>query len=241
MELLPAIDLLDGKAVRLYRGDYSRKTVYCENPLAVALYFKKCGAKFLHIVDLAGAKSGMPEQFPLIAEIIRESGLRVEVGGGIRSMQTAGDYINAGAYRIILGTSAVNDGHFLSECVRRFGGHTAVGVDIKNGRIAVKGWTELSRITAQQFLAELNTIGVGTVICTDISKDGALQGVDAGLYSELAKIFAGELIASGGVSTLADIQTLAKLNISGAILGKALYTGDIDLSEALNAAGGTDI
>lgn len=238
MVIFPAIDLISGQAVRLVQGDYAQKTVYNADPVAVAKGFGEAGATYLHLVDLEGAKTGAADQFPVIQKIIQNSGLKTEIGGGIRNMETVERYLAAGAYRVILGTAAVTDPDFLTACVRRYGDRIAVGVDVKDGRVAIRGWTELSTFTCAQFLQQMQTAGVATVICTDVSKDGLLQGIDAGWYGGLARQYAGRLVASGGVTSLADVCALRRQGLYGAILGKALYTGGIDLAQAIQAAEG---
>lgn len=235
MLIFPAIDLIGGQAVRLIQGDYEKKTVYNADPLAVAKGFRESGAAYLHLVDLEGAKTGAADQFPVIQNIIQNSGLKTEIGGGIRSMETIERYLSAGAYRVILGTAAT-DPDFLAACVARYGDKIAVGVDIKEGKVAVRGWTELSEFTCSQFLERMEAAGVATVICTDVSKDGLLQGIDVEWYGGLARQYKGQLVASGGVTGIGDVVALRRQGLYGAILGKALYTGSIDLSEAIKAA-----
>lgn len=238
MVIFPAIDLIGGQAVRLVQGDYAKKTVYSADPLAVARGFYAAGAAYLHLVDLEGAKTGTADQFPVIENIIQNSGLQVEIGGGIRNMETVERYLAAGAFRVILGTAAVTDPAFLHAAVQRYGDRIAVGVDMKDGRVAIKGWTELSAFTCTEFFAAMQAAGVSAVICTDVSKDGLLQGVDAEWYGALAQQYNGQLIASGGVTGLADVQALRQQGLYGAILGKALYTGSIDLAAAIRTAKG---
>ena len=233
MVIYPAIDLYEGKAVRLYKGDYAQMTVYNENPAAVALDFRRCGADHIHLVDLAGAKSGKPENLDTIAAIMAAFGGFVEVGGGIRDMDTVDKYISIGVNRVILGTAAVKDPAFLKEALRKYGDKIAVGVDIKDGCVAIKGWTEKSDLTADDFMAQMTALGVATVICTDISRDGAMQGTNRELYKELSSKYPIALIASGGVSDMEDIRALNAMNIHGAIVGKAYYIGAIDLKSAV--------
>jgi phosphoribosylformimino-5-aminoimidazole carboxamide ribotide isomerase len=233
MVIYPAIDLYEGKAVRLYKGDYAQMTVYNENPAAVALDFRRCGADHIHLVDLAGAKSGKPENLDTIAAIIAAFGGFVEVGGGIRDMDTVDKYISIGVNRVILGTAAVKDPAFLKEALRKYGEKIAVGVDIKDGCVAIKGWTEKSDLTADDFMARMTALGVATVICTDISRDGAMQGTNRALYKDLSAKYPIALIASGGVSDMEDIRALNAMNIHGAIVGKAYYIGAIDLKSAV--------
>ena len=219
MELFPAIDLIDGCAVRLVKGDYAQKTIYSENPAAVARSFAAAGAKYLHVVDLEGAKDGGTPNLETIRTIVKESGLLVEVGGGIRSEEVIKTYLDAGVFRVILGTAAVQK--------------IAVGVDIKDGRVAIKGWTEVSEESCFAFCEKLQKIGVKTIICTDISKDGLLSGTNLELYRQLSEKCKVDIVASGGVTTLDDVKRLAEMKLYGAILGKALYTGNIDLAAAV--------
>ena len=236
MLIFPAIDLYDGKAVRLYKGDYAQMTVYSENPPEIAETFYKTGAGCLHLVDLEGAKTGETPNLETIKRIREAAPLFVEVGGGVRSMEVVERYLNAGIDRVILGTAAVTEPAFLREAVETYKERIAVGVDIKDGRVAIRGWTEKSALDAFDFCRELQNIGVQTVICTDISKDGAMQGTNRALYGKLSKAFSLNIVASGGVSTLDDVKALRALNLYGAIIGKAYYTGAIDLREALEAA-----
>ena len=233
MELFPAIDLRGGAAVRLLRGDYKQMTVYSTSPEEVAKSFAAAGARYLHLVDLDGAKDGGTPNCELIAQIVSESGLLTEVGGGIRNMQAVEHYLNAGARRVIIGSAAVTDPDFLREALLRFGEKIAVGVDLKDGCVAIHGWTETSRLDGYAFIESMQEMGVKTIICTDISKDGAMQGVNAELYRELKRRFSLDIIASGGVSGLSDLETLSSIGVRGAILGKALYTGRIKLEEAI--------
>ena len=236
MYIFPAIDLVQGKAVRLLKGDYAQMTVYSDDPLSVARGFRADGAEYLHMVDLEGARDGGTPNFDVVAAAARESGLRVEIGGGIRSADVIERYLEAGVYRVILGTAAVTDRPFLRDAVRRYGARVAVGVDVKDGFVAIRGWLETSRDTLEDFCAELQGLGVDTVICTDIFRDGAMQGTNRELYRRLSQAFSLRLVASGGVSTLEDIRALRGMNLYGAIVGKALYTGDIDLKEAIEVA-----
>lgn len=236
MIIFPAIDLYEGKAVRLYKGDYAQKTVYGDNPVRVAKDFVSCSATHIHIVDLEGAKTGETPNFDLILKIKSVSGLFSEVGGGIRDEKTVEKYLSAGIDRVILGTAAVKDKDFVKRVVNRYGEKIAVGIDIKDGFVAIKGWTENSGIRAFDFCSEMVDIGVKTVICTDISKDGALKGANAELYRELSARFPIDFIASGGVSAIKDIETLKSIGLYGAIIGKAYYTGDIDLKKAIEIA-----
>ena len=236
MLIFPAIDLYDGKAVRLYKGDYAQMTVYSENPPEIAETFYKAGAACLHLVDLEGAKTGETPNLETIRRIREAAPLFIEVGGGVRSMEVVERYLNAGIDRVILGTAAVTDPAFLREAVETYREKIAVGVDIKDSKVAIKGWLEKSERDAFDFCRELQSLGVGTIICTDISKDGAMQGTNRALYGELSKAFRLNIVASGGVSSVDDIKALRALELYGAIIGKAYYTGTIDLKEALEAA-----
>ena len=236
MKIFPAIDLFEGKAVRLYKGDYSAMTVYSNDPTSIARDFHDQGAEFMHVVDLEGAKSGETPNIETVKRLVNDSGLFVEVGGGIRSLAVAEKYIDAGVGRIILGTAALTDRKFLEGALSLYGEKIAVGVDIKDGCVAIKGWTETSAKPALEFCRELEALGVKTVICTDISKDGAMLGTNRLLYRELSSSIGIDIIASGGVSTIEDVERLAKLDLYGAIVGKAYYTGAISLAQAIEVA-----
>ena len=233
MLILPAIDLYDGKAVRLFRGDYAQMTVYSDDPLSVARDFEAAGAEYVHMVDLAGAKDGTTPNFSTVAKIARETSLRVEIGGGIRSEETVRRYLDAGAARVILGTAAIENPDFLENMARLFPGRVAAGVDVRDGFIAVRGWTETSAVSCFDFCGRLESLGIRTLICTDISKDGAMSGTNRALYRELSERFDLDIIASGGVSSLDDVRALRDIGMHGAIVGKALYTGDVDLKKAI--------
>jgi phosphoribosylformimino-5-aminoimidazole carboxamide ribotide isomerase len=237
MILFPAIDLVGGAAVRLTKGDYAQMTVYSDDPLAVARSFRDAGAEYLHVVDLEGARDGGTPNFDTVRRLIQNAGLRVEVGGGVRSEDVAARYLDAGAFRVVLGTAALTQPGFAGGLVRRFGERIAVGADLRDGFVAVRGWTETSAKTGLDFCLEMQELGVKTVICTDISRDGVLGGTNRALYGELASRLAMDIVASGGVSSLSDVEALRDLGLSGAILGKALYTGALDLREALKACG----
>ena len=236
MILYPAIDLVDGKAVRLYKGDYAQMTVYSNDPVSVAKDFQAAGAKRMHLVDLQAAKSGIPENAATIRAIAENTDLFLEVGGGIRTMDTLRAYLELGVDRAILGTAAVTDPRFLEEAVEKYGDKVAVCVDLKDGFVAIKGWTETSDLTAEAFFARMEALSVKTVICTDISRDGAMKGTNRELYQSLSEQFSIDLIASGGVSSIDDIAALKAMGLHGAIIGKAYYTGAIDLKEALEVA-----
>ena len=236
MNIFPAIDLYEHKAVRLFKGDYAEMTVYSDNPVEIARDFEAKGAKFIHIVDLEGAKNGDTPNFDTVKEIAQNTGLFCEIGGGIRSLDTVEKYLNAGLDSVILGTAAVTDEEFLRAAVEKYGDKIAVGVDIKDGFVAVKGWTEKSEYSCFDFCEKMREIGVKTLICTDISRDGAMKGTNRQLYKELSEKFDMNITASGGVSSIDDIKALRQLDLYGAIIGKAYYIGAIDLCEALEAA-----
>lgn len=235
MHIFPAIDLFDKKAVRLYKGKYEEMTIYSENPVEIAMDFKACGAEYIHIVDLEGARSGETPNIEVVKAIKKESGLFCEIGGGIRSMEVIDRYMQAGLDRVILGTAAVQDEALLKEAAAKYGEKIAVGADIKDGMIAVKGWIEKSDITAEAFFEKMEALGISTIICTDISKDGAMQGTNRELYQSLSQKYHMQITASGGVSTMEDILALDQMDLYGAIIGKAYYTGAIDLKEAVEA------
>ena len=236
MIIYPAIDLFGGKAVRLFKGDYDNMTVYSDRPAEIAEDFRAQGAQRIHIVDLEGAREGSTPNFDTVLEIKNSSSLFCEVGGGIRSLEVVSRYLDAGIDRVILGTSAVTDESFVEAAVSRYGEKIAVGVDIRDGCVAVKGWTEKTELDAFAFCRKMQSIGIQTLICTDISRDGAMKGTNRELYKELSDRLAMDIIASGGVSDLEDVRALRKLNIHGAIIGKAYYTKAIDLKEAIGAA-----
>lgn len=236
MIIFPAIDLYDKKAVRLYKGDYNQMTVYSENPLEVAKGFKAAGAEYIHMVDLEGAKDASTPNFDVVAKVVAESGLKVEIGGGIRNEETVKKYIDSGVMRVILGTAALNDPDFLEKVCLKYGDKIAVGADLKDGQVAVKGWLETSDVSGMEFLSRMQNLGVKTVICTDISRDGAMRGTNRELYKTLSEKFTMDIVASGGVSTIEDVKALRAMDLYGAIVGKAIYTGDIDLKEAIEVA-----
>ena len=233
MKLFPAIDLYEGKAVRLFKGDYAQMTVYNNDPAAVAADFAACGAECIHIVDLEGAKSGTTPNFDTVCKIKATSGLFCEIGGGIRSMEVIDKYLSAGIDRVILGTAAVGNLDFVKAAVDKHGERIAVGADLKDGYVAVKGWVEKTDVSADEFFAQMQDVGVKTVICTDISKDGAMMGTNLELYRSLSERFSMQIVASGGVSSLEDVERLSQMGLYGAIIGKAYYTGAIDLRQAI--------
>lgn len=233
MIIFPAIDLYEKKAVRLFKGDYNRMTVYNEDPAAQAKEFEKKGATHIHLVDLEGARDGTTPNLDVIKRIRESTNLFLELGGGIRSMETAEKYLSIGVDRVILGTAAVTDEEFLTSAAKTYKEKIAVGVDVKDGFVSIKGWTEKSEYTLDGFCKKLEKLGITTVICTDISKDGAMKGANLPLYKDLSEKYTMNFIASGGVSSLDDVKALAKMKLYGAIIGKAYYTGAVDLTEAI--------
>ncbi len=234
MILFPAIDLIGGKAVRLTKGDYAQMTVYHDNPVAVAQSFEAAGATHIHVVDLEGARDGTPPNFETVCAIIRNTSLKLEIGGGIRDMQTVEKYLNAGAYRVILGTAALTDPTFLKLAVATYGDQIAVGADLRDGMVATHGWLQTSRVSGAEFIRSMQEIGVRVIICTDISKDGVMGGTNRALYQSLQAEFPQMCFtASGGISDIETVKALADMHMYGAILGKALYTGAIDLVDAV--------
>lgn len=236
MNIFPAIDLYGGKAVRLFKGDYAQMTVYDPQPLHTAQIFQEKGARFLHTVDLEGAKTGETPHLKLIERFVTETDLFVQVGGGIRSMAAVDAYLAAGAGRVILGTAAVTDPRLVADAVQKYGAQIAVGADIRDGYVAIRGWTEKSALTCADFFEKMQRAGVQTVICTDISRDGAMRGTNRALYAALGAAYSVDIIASGGVSSLDDVRALAQMGLYGAIIGKAYYTGAIDLAAAIEVA-----
>jgi phosphoribosylformimino-5-aminoimidazole carboxamide ribotide isomerase len=236
MLIFPAIDIYGGKAVRLLYGDYAQMTVYGDDPVAIAREMEREGATHLHLVDLEGAKMGQTPNLKIVADICRNTSLFCEIGGGIRNMETVDKYFSVGVSRVILGTAAVTNREFLLAAAQKYGDRIAVGVDIKDGKVAIRGWTEKSELDAFDFCADLQKIGIKTVICTDISKDGAMKGANHELYASLSDKFDMQIVASGGVSSIDDVKRLRALDIYGAIIGKAYYTGDIKLPRAIEVA-----
>ncbi len=236
MKIFPAIDLYGGKAVRLFKGDYAQMTVYGDDPVAIAKDFEKQGATHIHVVDLEGAEKGEPVHANIVERIVKETRLFLEIGGGIRQMERIDAYLSVGAGRVILGTAAVTDEEFLKSALEKYGEKIAVGADIADGRIAIRGWKEKSDYTAEAFFEKMQNLGVKTVICTDVSKDGAMKGANLALYKALSERFAIQLVASGGVSSLEDVKALSEMGVYGAIIGKAYYVGAICLKEAIEVA-----
>ena len=233
MKLFPAIDLYEGKAVRLFKGDYAQMTVYNNDPASVAKDFAASGAECIHIVDLEGAKKVTTPNFDTVCKIKATSGLFCEIGGGIRTMEVIDKYLSAGIDRVILGTAAVGNLDFVRAAVDKYGERIAVGADLKDGYVAVKGWIEKTDLLAEDFFKQMQDVGVKTVICTDISKDGAMMGTNLELYRSLSQKFSMQIVASGGVSSLEDVKRLFDMGLYGAIIGKAYYTGAIDLRQAI--------
>ena len=236
MIIFPAIDLVGGKAVRLYRGDYAQMTVYDDDPLNTARKFEAAGAKFVHMVDLEGARDGGTPNLETVRRVVENTGLSVEIGGGIRDMEVVERYLAIGVRRVILGTAAIRDEAFTRAAIERHGPAVALGADVRDGEVAVKGWLELSGTTLDAFCEKYQRMGARTLICTDISRDGAMRGANRGLYADLQRKYDMDIVASGGVSTLEDVRALARLGLYGAIVGKAYYTGAIDLAEAIREA-----
>lgn len=236
MKIFPAIDLFGGQAVRLYKGNYNEMTVYSNDPVSVAKDFEKAGATAIHLVDLEGAKDGTTPNIETVKKIVEETSLFAEIGGGIRSLDVLEKYFSIGVGRAILGTAAVNDEQFLLSAVQKYGEKIAVGADVLDGYIAIKGWTEKSGYTLDSFFEKMQNIGVSTVICTDISKDGAMIGTNRLMYRTLSEKYSVNIIASGGVSSMDDVIALRDMGIYGAIIGKAYYTGAINLADAIKEA-----
>ncbi|MBQ6884274.1 MAG: 1-(5-phosphoribosyl)-5-[Clostridia bacterium] len=236
MIIFPAIDLYNKKAVRLFKGDYQNMTIYSENPIEIARDFELAGATHIHMVDLEGAKDGTTPNIDIVKQVASETNLFVEIGGGIRDMATVEKYLSAGVSRVILGTAAVTNQEFLIEAVKKYGDKIAVGADVKDGFIAIKGWLEKSEKTLDDFLFDMQSIGVKYIICTDISKDGAMRGTNLELYKQLSQKYSMNITASGGVSSLDDVKRLREMDIYGATIGKAYYIGAINLKDALEAA-----
>lgn len=234
MILFPAIDLIGGKAVRLTKGDYAQMTVYNDNPVAVAKSFEDAGATHIHVVDLEGARDGTTPNFETVCTIIRNTSLKLEIGGGIRDMQTVEKYLCAGAFRVILGTAALTDPDFLRAAVAKYGDKIAVGADLRDGMVATHGWLQTSSVSGAEFIRSMQEIGVRVIICTDISKDGVMGGTNRALYQSLQAEFPQMCFtASGGISDIETVKALADMHMYGAILGKALYTGAINLADAV--------
>ena len=236
MMIFPAIDLVDGKAVRLYKGDYAQMTVYDDDPLNTARKFEADGAMWVHMVDLEGARDGGTPNFETVRRVVEQTGLFVELGGGIRDMAVIERYLSMGVKRVVLGTAAIADGEFTRRAIGQYGPAIALGADVRNGEVAIRGWLELSGMTLDAFCDKYQRMGAQTLICTDISRDGAMVGANRALYADLQQKFAMNIVASGGVSTMEDVRVLAGMGLYGAIIGKAYYTGAIDLEQAIREA-----
>lgn len=236
MLIFPAIDLRDGRVVRLVEGDYDRMTVYGNDPLSVAKAYREAGAEYLHVVDLDAAKDGAQKNLAVIQKLAAESVLKLEVGGGVRDEASAKRYLDAGVARVILGSAAIEKPELMETLAKRYPGQVAAGVDARNGFVAIHGWKTVTDIVAYDFVESLPRRGIDTVIYTDISRDGKLQGPNVSAYERLSKIKNLNIVASGGVSSPDDVAALAKLDLYAAIIGKALYDGRMTLEEALKAA-----
>ena len=236
MKIFPAIDILDGKAVRLLHGDYNSVTVYGNDPVEVALKMRGEGAEYLHTVDLCGARDGSPSASGIIREIKKRTGLFVQCGGGVRSMASVDAYIDSGVDRVIIGSAALDDEEFLCSALQKYGDKIAVGADVRDGVISLHGWLEGTDVTVDGFFERMSALGVRTAVCTDISRDGAMRGANRKLYASLCEKYAIDLIASGGVSDLSDVRALSLLGTYGAIIGRAYYEGALSIKDAAEAA-----
>lgn len=236
MIILPAIDVYEGKAVRLYKGDYDQMTVYDDHPVDTARKFRDQGAEWIHMVDLEGARDGGTPNMDTVSEIVSDTGLKIEIGGGVRSMDVIERYLSKGVSRVILGTAAACGDGFVGRAVEGFGDRIAVGADIRDGHVAVKGWLEKTSYTLDEFCEAMQSEGVRVMICTDISRDGAMRGTNRQLYRDLSTKYDMDIIASGGVSSMDDILSLKESGVYGAIIGKAYYTGVLDIGEAVKEA-----
>ena len=236
MLIFPAIDLVGGKAVRLFKGDYNQMTVYDDDPLNTVRRFEAAGATYLHMVDLEGARDGGTPNFDTVKRVVENTKLFVEIGGGIRDMAVIEKYMAAGVKRVILGTAAIADEAFTRDAIARFGEGIALGADVRDGEVAIRGWLELSGMTLDAFCEKYQAMGLNTLICTDISRDGAMVGANRALYADLQRKYRMDIVASGGVSSMEDVRALAALELYGAIIGKACYTGAIDLKKAIEEA-----
>lgn len=238
MEVIPAIDLLGGRCVRLYQGDYARATVYDADPVETARRWERMGARRVHVVDLDGARAGEPRNLDIIRRIAGAVSVPVQTGGGIRSLDAVREALSAGADRVMLGTAAAREPRVVLDACAEFGEDAVVvAVDSRDGRVAVSGWTDESDVRATDLIRRMSAAGVRTFLCTDIARDGALQGPNCELMRELAGIAGGGVIAAGGIAAVEHLAALAETGVGGAVIGKALYTGDIDLAEAIRAAG----
>ncbi len=233
MRLYPAIDIIDGQCVRLSQGDYEKKTTYAKDPVSVAEKWQQQGAEFLHLVDLDGAKTGTMPNFELVKKIAKTLSIPVEIGGGIRDLDAVKKYLDAGVYRVILGTAALRQPELAERAVAQYGDRIVVGIDAKDNMVAVSGWEEVSGVSALDLAKRMERIGVSTVIYTDIATDGMLSGPNLSAMQTMTEHVTMHVVASGGVTTLSDLQNLKKTGVEGAIVGKALYTGNLSLPEAV--------
>ena len=235
MKIFPAIYLKDGQVVRLVSGDYNKMNVYGENPVETAQTFEEAGAEFLHVVDIDGALEGEQSNFVAVGDIIESTGLKVEVGGGLRDEEIITEYARTGALRVIIGTMAIKDPEFTARMIKKHGRNVAVGVDITGTRVAIDGWTNVTEITVDDMCQNLIDMGVSTIICTDIAKDGALGGTNIWLYRSLVRDYGGycDIIACGGIASMEDLEKLNTIGVDGAIIGRAMYTGDLNLEEVI--------
>ncbi len=237
MEIIPAIDIREGRCVRLYQGDYRRQTTYGEDPVEIALRWRSQGARWLHIIDLAGAASGKPASIPLVEAIVKESGLAVEFGGGVRQVRVVEELLRKGVSRIIVGTAAIENPAMVKKLCRRFGEAIAVSLDAREGKVSTHGWRKDTAVDALPLAREMVEIGVSRFIFTDIKRDGTLTEPNFALVERLLKGVDVPVVAAGGISRLEHLERLKKLGVEGVVIGKALYTGDIDLTEAIALAG----
>ena len=236
MIIFPAIDLRGGKCVRLIQGDFDKETVYSDDPQATALKWQSMGAKFLHVVDLDGARAGSPKNLDAIKKILDAIAIPIEVGGGIRTLDDMEQLLSLGVRRVILGSVAVENPALVAEAVQRFGDKVVVGIDARNGFVAVHGWEKSSSVKVGDLAKQIVATGIKTIIYTDISKDGMLSGVNAEAFTELAQKSGAEIVASGGVKSIEDIRALKAAGVAGVIVGKAIYTGSLDLAIAITEA-----
>ena len=240
MEVIPAIDLIDGRCVRLYQGDYSRETVYSDDPVEVALRWERLGARRIHVVDLDGARAGSPQNLDVIRRIADKVRLPVQMGGGVRTIESVREVLDSGVDRVMLGTVAVRDPDIVTSACERFGSDSViVAIDSRDGNVAVSGWTDGSETSATDLIRLMMDAGVRTFLCTDISRDGTLTGPDYDLMRSLVAIAGNGVIAAGGIASISHLTKLASIGVGGAVIGRALYTGDIDLAEAVSAIGST--
>ena len=240
MEVIPAIDLIDGRCVRLYQGDYSLQTTYDDDPAGVAKRWENLGARRIHVVDLDGARAGEPQNLDVIRSIADAVSVPVQMGGGVRTIESVREVLDSGVDRVMLGTVAVRDPGVVTTACERFGSESVlVAVDSRDGNVAVSGWTDGSETTATDLLRLMMDVGIRTFLCTDISRDGTLTGPNYDLMRSLVAIAGAGVIAAGGIATVDHLRDLAYIGVGGAVIGRALYTGDIDLAEAISAIGGT--